>query len=254
MSHPVTSQTDFTRAILDPARATPNGLTNPDGVPATKRFDVYRNNVVVSLTDALATAFPVIFKLVGEQFFNAMAGVYLRQHPPSSPLMMFYGDTMPTFLASFAPVAKLPYLPDVARLELAMRHAYHAADAAPIAPEIFQSLPADRLMSARLTFAPAMQLIRSHYPIHGIWRMNMHDDAPKPGQSGENVLITRPEYDPLQTALLPGGGTFVATLMQGAPFAKALDASTAQVPDFDLSATLGTLFAGGAIIALSEDT
>lgn len=248
------TQTDFTRAILDPARDTPTGLTNPDGVPATKRFDVYRNNVVVSLTDALATAFPVIFKLVGEQFFNAMAGVYLRQHPPSSPLMMFYGDTMPAFLTGFAPVAKLPYLPDVARLELAMRHAYHAADATPIAPEVFQSLPADRLMASRFTFAPAMRLIRSHYPIHGIWRMNMDDGAPKPGQTGENVLITRPEYDPIQTALLPGGGTFVAALMQGAPFAKALDASTEQVPDFDLSATLGTLFAGGAIIALSEDT
>lgn len=246
-------QAEFAQAILDASLAAPAGLTNPGGAPARKRFDVYRNNVAVSLTEALETGFPVIRKLVGEDFFKAMAGVYLRQHPPTSQLMMFYGQDMPTFLTGFQPVAHLQYLPDVARLELALRQSYHAADAEPLAPEVFQSLPADRLMAARLEFAPAMALIRSHWPVHGIWRMNMEDAAPKPGTQGENVLITRSEFDPVQTTLLPGGGTFIARLMAGARFAEALDAATEQVPDFDLTALLGTLFAGSAITGLTED-
>jgi len=247
------TQTDFVRAMLDPAMTPPVGLTNPDGAPATKRFDVYRNNVAVSLTEALETAFPVIRKLVGEEFFKAMAGVFLRQYPPSSALLMFYGAEMSEFLAGFEPVQHLKYLPDVARLELALRQSYHATDAKAVNPETLQDLPADRLMAARMTFAPAMTLLRSHWPIHGIWRANMEDDAPKPEPKGENVLITRPEYDPVLTTLAPGGGTFVAKLIEGAPFSQALDAATAQVPDFDLSATLGTLLAGAAIMKLHED-
>ena len=246
-------QSEFTRAILDPALTPPAGLTNPDGVPATKRFDVYRNNVAVSLTDALQTAFPVVCKLIGEENFRPIAGVYLRTHPPSTPLMMFYGEHMPGFLAGFEPLQHLKYLPDVARLELALRHSYHAADAAAMSPDVLQNTPADRLMAAGFEFAPACQLLRSHWPIHGLWRFNMEENAPKPEAKGENVLITRPEFDPILTTLAPGGGTFVANLLAGETFGAALDATTAQVPDFDLSATLGALLAGAAIIRLNED-
>ncbi|MDJ0824722.1 MAG: DNA-binding domain-containing protein [Rhodobacter sp.] len=247
------AQAEFTQALLDPATPAPAGLTNPDGVQATKRFNVYRNNVAVSLTDALETAFPVIAKLIGAENFKAIAGVYLRQHPPSSPLMMFYGAELPDFLAGFEPLQHLPYLPDVAQLELALRHAYHAADAAPLPPETFQALPPDRLMAARIRFAPTVHLIRSRYPVHGIWAYKMEDGAPKPEPRGENVLVTRPDFDPQLATLAPGGGTFVAALMDGARFGAALDAATEQVPEFDLTATLGVLFAGAAITILDED-
>jgi hypothetical protein len=76
-------QTTFRQGLLDPTMPAPEGLINPDGAQATKRYDVYRNNVAVSLSDALESAFPVIRKLVGDQFFRAMAGVYLRKHPPT---------------------------------------------------------------------------------------------------------------------------------------------------------------------------
>ncbi len=245
-------QTPFTEAILDPERAVPDGLIDPAGRPAGKRFAVYRNNVVVSLTEALGTAFPVIKKLLGDQFFNAMAGVYLRQFPPSSPLMMFYGQDMPAFLETFEPVQHLGYLPDVARLELAMRHAYHAADKSAIAPETFQSLPPDRLMAATLGFAPAVHLIRSRWPVAGIWQFNMIDDAPKPPQNGENALITRPDFDPILTALPAGGGVYVSALMAGRSFGQALDDANAATAAFDLSTTLGILISGAAITEIVE--
>ncbi|KMW56281.1 Glutamate synthase [NADPH] large chain [Candidatus Rhodobacter oscarellae] len=247
------TQTEFTQAMLDPARAAPQGLVNPDGAPATKRFDVYRNNVAVSLTEALETAFPVIAKLIGAENFKKVAGVYLRQHPPSSPLIMFYGDRMPDFLAGFAPLQHLPYLADVARLEQALRRSYHAGDAAALDAAILQELPADRLMTARLEMAPAVHLIRSRYPIHQIWRFNMEQGAPKPAGQGENVLITRAEFDPQMTTLLPGGGTFVAAILSGRTFGEAVEAATAQVPGFDLTQTLGVLLGTAAIIRLNEE-
>ncbi|MEM6694930.1 MAG: DNA-binding domain-containing protein [Pseudomonadota bacterium] len=246
------SQADFTRAILDPTREVPAGLTNPDGVTASKRFNVYRNSVAVSLTEALETAFPVIRKLVGEANFKILAGAYLRQHPPASPLMMHYGQEMPQFVAAFEPTKSLGYLPDVARLELALRGAYHAADPRPFDPTTLQTMPPDRLMAAYVDLAPAVRLIRSRYPIYSIWRFNMEPGAPKPEPRGQNVLVLRPEFDPVCHVLAPGGGTFVAALMDGARFGDAFEAATAQVPDFDLSTLLGQLLSGGGIAAIDE--
>ena len=115
------------------------------------------------------------------------------------------------------------------------------------------ALIGNALLLAMLVFAPAVHLIRSHYPIHGIWQFNMVEGAEPPQPGGQNVLITRPEYDPVMNALPAGGGTFVAQAMAGAPFGQAVDTVTAQVPDFDLSTTLGLLLAGGAITRLNED-
>ncbi len=246
------AQAAFVKALLDPRAPVPDGLANPDGARAAKRFDVYRNNVAVSLTEALETAFPAIRKLVGAANFKTLSGVYLRRHPPASPLMMFYGAQMPSFLAEFEPVRSLHYLPDVARLELALRESYHAADATPLPPERLQQTPPDRLMASRVAFAPAARLVRSRWPVHGIWARNMAD-GPKPGSGGENVLIARPDFDPDMTVLAPGGGGFVAALMRGETFGDALETATTAAPEFDLGATLGILLSKGAITGLSED-
>ena len=91
----------FVPALLDPQSAVPEGLVDVEGRAAGKRFDVYRNNVVVSLSAAMAVGFPVIEKLVGAPFFSAMAGVFVRAHPPRSPVLAMYGAAFPEFLESF---------------------------------------------------------------------------------------------------------------------------------------------------------
>ena len=241
----ITTQTDFRAALLDPNVPAPNGLQNPDGVPATKRFDVYRNNVAVSLTDALETAFPVVEKLVGNQFFRAMAGVYLRAHPPKSPVMMFYGADMPAFLAGFEPAQSVPYLPDVARLELALRHSYHAADAAPVAPDSLGNLAPDTLPHVTFAFAPAVHVIPSTYPLHSIWWSNTHGgDVAKIAQP---VLVTRPEFDPAVDALTPDQVAVLNGLMQGETLGIAIRHGGA---GFDLGPLLGLLLSRNAITSL----
>jgi hypothetical protein len=230
-------------AILDPGAVTPPGLTDGDGRPAPRRFAVYRNNVVVSLTEALEVAFPAIAKLVGTEFYKAMAGTFVRAHPPRSPLMMLYGAEFPDFLAVFPPVAHLPYLADVARLEQAVREAYHAADGVPVDPAALTLAP-DALAGARLRFAPAVRLVRSQYPVYAIWLANT-SGGPKPLLRAEDALVTRPEFDPVVTPLA-GSAPILEALIEGIPVGRAIRAG----PDTELEPLFAALLAGGAITAV----
>ena len=244
------TQDQFRAALLDSAQPVPDGLVDANHGPAGRRFNVYRNNVAVSLTEAMHQAFPVITKLLGPQNMDGLAGIFLRQHPPASPLMMHYGQAFPEFLAGMQQLSHLGYLPDVARLELALRRSYHAADSTPIAAEELAIDP-EALMAATVGFAPAMELIRSDWPIASIWTFNTVDGSPKPQAVAEDVVITRVEFDPEPHVLPPGGADWILALQSGKTIGEAHEIAEGLSPGFDLGATLALLLQGGAIISLT---
>ena len=241
----------FADALLDPAKPVPAGLIRPDGLPAGRRFDIYRNNVVVALIEALGEAFPVVKALVGEEFFEAMAGIYVRAHPPSSPRMMFYGEGFAAFLESFEPVEGLAYLPDAARLEYARRLAYHAADDPAADPSALAGLDAAALMEARLALQAACRIVRSAHPIHAIWRFNATEDKSPVQPAAEDVLVSRPGDAVLVQLLPPGGAAFLLALEAGEPLGLAAERAAAEAPDFDLVASLAGMFAARIVRTIS---
>ncbi|MFT7596039.1 MAG: hypothetical protein ACI8R4_003373 [Paracoccaceae bacterium] len=244
-------QQTFNTALLDPSHPVPDGLHDGAARPAGRRFDVYRNNVAVSLTEAIRTGFPVITKLLGRENIDGLAGIFLRAHPPTSPVLIQYGQAFPDFLASTDQLAHLGYLADVARLELAIRRSYHAADAPPIAPDAFAALPPERLMDTTMHLAAAVQIIRSNWPIYDIWRFNTHEDAPKPSPVAQDVLITRPEFDPAPHLLPAGGAAWITALAKGQNIGAALETAATEDPDFDLAVPLALLLQGGAVTSLN---
>lgn len=246
------SQSQFRAALLNPDHLIPAGLCDSADRPAGARFNVYRNNVAVSLTEAMHTAFPVISKLLGPENMDGLAGIFLRRHPPTSPLMMFYGAEFPDFLASNEQLAHLGYLPDIARLDLALRHSYHAADAAPIQPERLAETDPEELMASTIQFAPTLRVLRSIWPIHDIWRFNTIDTAPNPHPGPQDVAVMRPEFDPKPYLLPPGGADWIAALRDGKTIGVAHEIAMSNSIDFDLGATLGLLLQGGAVISLTS--
>ena len=229
----------------------PGGLTAPDPDEIERRFAVYRNNVMVALTDALAKRFPVIVRLVGPDFAQAMFAEFARLHPPRSPLMMDYGTGLPDFLRSFPPVAQLPYLSDVARLELARGRAYHAADTPSVAPQTLESVATASPDTLRLTLHPSVNVVTSVHPLHTLWSRN------QPGRTAagqidwqpESVLVARRGLEVITMRLGAGEAAFVAALCADATLGAAgmlgLDADA----DFDLAPTLAILIGNGLVVA-----
>lgn len=240
-------QSSFVAALLNPEAAVPSGLVDPEGRPSPKRFSVYRNNVAVSLIRVLEAGFPAVRTLVGDAFFAAMAGEFVRNFPPKTRLMMLYGTEFAEFLQGFSPVAHLGYLPDVARLEQAMRESYHSANSVAVDFSKVAGLSEDVFLACRLTFAPSARLIRSDWPVHAIWAANLHG-GPKPQACAQDVLVLRPGFDPVPHPLPQGAGAFVQAVMQGQPVRDALLTSDAA---FDLTELLTLLVRESAIAGIA---
>lgn len=247
-------QGDFAQALLDPQRAVPDGLVGPDGNASARRFGVYRNNVAAGLIAALQDAYPVVAALVGEDFFRAMALEHARRHPPRTPAMFEYGADFPGFLDTFPPVATLPWLADVARLERAWVEAYHAAEAEPMPPQAVQALPLDDAERLRLRLHPSARLLRSRWPVHRVWRMHVGERPLGPldlDAGGEDVLVLRPQADVHTHRLAPGVASFIGALQGGAALGAAAARALAETPAFDVVAALAFLFRADACIAAS---
>jgi hypothetical protein len=243
----------FGAAALNANLPAPDGLLGPDGRPSARRFDVYRNNVVVGLIEALRAAYPVIHRLLGDDYFRALATYYVRRDPPASPVLLHYGESFPDFLAIFSPLADLPYLADVARIERARLESYHAADAPPVPATALGSVAPGDFGRLRLGLHPSLRLTTSRFAALTVWRRNLA--AEDPGvidvtARGEDGLLVRPEAEVLVVDLAPGGAAFVAGLQAGKPvMAAALDGFAA-TPRFDLQAMLTLLITTRAVTGL----
>ncbi|MCY4209145.1 MAG: DNA-binding domain-containing protein [Roseovarius sp.] len=244
------TQTGFHEALLDPSRPVPKGLSNGQGDPAGRRFSVYRNNVVLSLTSALETAFPAIAKLVGPENFSKVARLFLARHPPSSPLIMYYGEEFPDFLEGFEPLRRYGHLPDLARLEQARRESYHAADSTPVDIQEIQSLTPDQISESRYELAPTVRIIHSSWPIYDIWSYNI-ENGPEPGTRSQNVIVTRPFFDPISTPVSNATAKFAEAIQNGMKMGDAHDLATELDSDFNLSEAFGLLLRGHAIISIN---
>jgi hypothetical protein len=242
-------ETSFADALLNADLPIPYGITAHNAAVPARRFAIYRNNVVVSLRKALNIRFPVVEKIVGEEFFAAMARVFVMEQPPRSPLLATYGDEFPAFIAGFEPARELPYLADVARLEAARTRSYHAADATPVGPGHFAALNTYTVRGIRVDMHPSTEIVRSAYPIVTIWAMNSGEQelAPIENWRGEDALVSRPYLEVEVRALPLGGAAFLLALAGGLPLSEATEAALADDPNFDLTVNLVGLIGSGLV-------
>jgi len=246
-------QREFAGAVLDIEAAVPAPLARKDGATPSRRFGVYRNNVYASLIEVLAGRFPVVARLVGEDFFRALACVYIEGEPPRSAVLIRYGLGFPDFVASFAPAASVPYLADVAALEWAWHKAYHAPDTAPL-PLAELRGAVDQAEGAVLTLHPSLSVVSSSYPIVSIFELNAQDGEVPPMRleaGGEDALVVRPRLDVEVRRLPEGGAPFILALKSGKGIGEACATALCEASGFDLEVNLARLIGSGAIVGIA---
>ena len=234
-------QRDFGAAIASrdkAAEAAPIFRGPPQA--ALERLAVYRGNVVGACTKALAGAYPIVAKIVGDSFFEGLAREYLRRFPSMSGDLNEFGAQLSQFVARFEHTQDLPYLPDVARMEWLAHRAYYAADEP----------------GPGLWLAPACALLTSPWPLARIWEVHQDDyegEFSVDLEAGpERILIYRPRFRVLVGAISTGAYRFLERCGAGAPVTAALDAALVAEPEFDLGAALAAWIEAGVIVESGE--
>lgn len=253
----MSAQGRFADALLAAEPVCPPGLIAWNGSDPGRRFAVYRNNVMVSLIDALADTYPVTQQLVGEEFFRAMAGLFVRAHPPRSPILAHYGDGLAGFIAAFPPAAGLPYLADLARLEMLRVLAYHAADSEPLAAADLSRLLADEAALPATCFGlhASLGVLRSRHAVVSLWAAHQPEAPPAAlaavaVDAAEAALVLRVGLSVEIHRVAPGTAEFIETLRQGRTLGEAAEQAAAD-PDFDLATALNLLLRSGALVRLT---
>jgi hypothetical protein len=226
-----------------------------NGLPPARRIQVYRNNMHASLTDALGAVFPVIQRLVGDDFFGFAARSYIQSHPSRSGNLHDFGEQFPEFLQTFPPAAGLSYLGDVARLEWCYHAVFHAADHPPLELQALAAVPADELGDIRFRLNPACRLLSSGFPLLRIWQANQDDstdDQPIAlDAGGVQLLIIRRGLDIEFQPLADADYALLDAMRRGITFAEAHERALATDPGFDLPVALHRHVSGRTIVDFS---
>lgn len=243
--------TDFTPALLDPERGTPTSVSGPNGKAAGKRYNVYRNNVTVSLINALAATFLATQRITGVDFFRAMARFHVRATPPTSPLLFDFGHDFPDFIERYEYAQAIPSLAEVARIERAWLDAYHATNAKSLTPQALASIPPEQLVETVMMPHPATRIVRSRFPAVSIFVANRKDSPISRIEAAgpEDALVTRPDLEVTVRHLPLGGAVFLSRLIAGETLGTASAAAFADNPQFDLSANIAGMIEAGALTA-----
>lgn len=206
-------QAHFAAALLEPDMDIAPLAAPAFVAQAQSRFAIHRNNVVAGLAAALARGFPAIQRLLGDDYFAALAAEFVRAHPPVGPVLLEWGEALPAFLDTFVPLAEHPYLGDVARLEWARRCAYHAADAEPLTVAALRALPAEKVGELRPAAHPSVQRLHSPHPVLTLWQ----------AQQDDSDIAMPIDWQPQQALVFREAGLVRAELLTP-PIAALLDA------------------------------
>jgi hypothetical protein len=220
------------------------------------RLAVYRGNVHGNRTKALTAAYPIVRKIVGEDFFDAMAHEYARGHPAAGGDLNEYGEQLAGFVAAFPHTQDLPYLPDVARMEWLAHRAYYAADGAAFDPARLAGVPSFRYVDLNPALAPACALLESDWPLARIWAVHQDDFEGKIevdlDAGPDRILIHRPRWRVRVVALRPGDYRLLESVSAGATLGGALEAAVEEEPGFDPAAALHAWVEAGVIADIAE--
>src|SRR5574341_548220 len=205
---------------------------------------VYRSNVFGNWAQALASAYPIVRKIVGDKFFEGLAREYARRYPSASGDLNEYGSELAQFVAGFAHTQDLPYLPDVARMEWPAHRAYYAREPAPFSLDGIND-------SSPLKLTPPCALLASEWPLARIWTVHQDDYqgeiAVDLNAGPDRILIHRPKWRAQVRSLAPGDYRFLDAARHGRALGEALESAAAEDAAFDPALALARWVDAGVI-------
>ncbi|MDB5888274.1 MAG: hypothetical protein JWM03_1146 [Rhodocyclales bacterium] len=214
---------------------------------------VYRGNSVANADKALRLAYPVVERIVGEEFFGGLCRAFWQECPSRSGDLNEYGEGFGDFLANFPHVAELPYLADVARVEWLVGRAAHAADHVAATLAQLANMPSESIGALRFGLQPGLTLFVSTWPVATIWQQHQAtytDEINIDLNNAECLAVHRLGLRVEVTVLSTAELALWRQAQAGQALAAMLETAFAVDDSFDIQGTLQAGFAREFITSL----
>ena len=160
------------RAVHDgePDLAVPH-IASP-AAAARHALSVYANTARGNFTEGLILSFPVLRRLVGEDYFRQVSLGFHARHPSLSGDLQLAGAGLAQYLVHLHGDGEYRYLGEVARLEWLIQETLLAADHPPFDLAKLQMIAPEDYDDLRFRLHPSVRLFASEFPCAEIWEAN----------------------------------------------------------------------------------
>jgi hypothetical protein len=194
MSRLAKIQSEFQAYLIDNEKAATfiHHIMDDEKVGAEKRLGIYYDAYRLRIIEALATAYPKLKALLGDELFDKTAREYIGQFPSTYCNLRWYGGNMREHLTHVIP--QYPVAAEMAEFEWALSLAFDTEDAPEVTLQDLGEIPAENWSNLSFKFQPALQVIRTQWNIVPIWKaLEAEDSPPALSQDGgyQNWLIWR---------------------------------------------------------------
>ena len=214
-------QRAFQRHVYRPTRVMEQVVLATSRASAARRLSIYTDGYCSRLMDALATDYPALQALVGEDTFNALMREFVAAHPSRVANLRWYGGGLARFLARSPRWRVRPVLAELAAFEWALGLAFDAEDTPLLAVEDVARVPAEDWPGMRFALHSSAQrlYLRSNAPRIWQWAAD-HGRKPQPRLLAAPAawLVWRKGQTPYYRALPPDEAWALAALGRGRGF------------------------------------
>jgi hypothetical protein len=145
-------------------------VVGTERVPVATRLAIYADAYRARLTEALASNYPALAKLLGESDFAALAACYIEKHVSRWPSIRHYGAELPLFLANAARYREVPLLAELAAWEWAMSEVFDAQDQNALEVDALSRIPPQQWAALWIDFHPAVRRLDLSWNAPQIWK------------------------------------------------------------------------------------
>ncbi|MGQ5524083.1 HvfC/BufC N-terminal domain-containing protein [Chitinimonas sp. PSY-7] len=194
-------------------------------VPRHVRLGIYADAYLLRLDEALRSNYPKLHLLLGDNDFLTLTRCYLDTQPSRQPNIRWFGDQLPTLLASQAPYADVPVFAELAQFEWALGLAFDAADSPTTGVTILGTLADDDWPNLRPIWHPGLRVMVFKWNTVAIWRALDADESPPPPQAvPSRWAVWREALQPCYRSLADDEAALLLSMQAGQTFGDACSA------------------------------
>lgn len=193
-------------------------------VPVATRLGIYGEAYRVRLTEALASNYPALLKLLGEMDFAALATSYIDTHVSRWPSIRHYGAELAHFLTTAETYRDIPLLAELAAWEWAMTEVFDAADDDTLEVAALTTVPPEEWAGLRFDFHPAIRRLDLLWNAPQTWKaLTGGGERPQPELTAHRQpwLLSRHQLQILFRSLAGDEAVAFDALRAGATFGDA---------------------------------